>query len=388
MIIPLGLIMFTSQPGCVMLKFERLFHSDGRFSMELSDLTILIIIPILILPALYVAWQARRRGRNPYAWGLFGLINVILATIALVLLPRVDPDAGSNHAPADTSAVGISDTNRLLEFLRVRDMLRFWLLNLVVVLFAVFLISAFLSSDDADLVLELSLIYLTICPIFWLRTRLKGSAFSIRGFVGRLPDDRKWARWMLTTLGTILFSVGAIFLVWYPISIISPEIVDSVFSDDGIALDGSLSSATLFVANIVALVLVAPIFEELIFRGFIFQRWAHKWGGRKGAILAALLFAVLHFDILGAFFFGLVMSILYIKTRTLLVPMLAHAINNASAVIAQMLPDSPTPVETSIADFQAAAIYGIGLFCLILPWAVYFIVKNRDPGEMPPLNAN
>ena len=86
-----------------------------------------------------------------------------------------------------------------------------------------------------------------------------------------------------------------------------------------------LYNAQLFVVA----VFVAPVVEEFVFRGILLTRWAAKWGPTVGILLSSAVFGVIHdLDFVGAFTFGVVMSLLYISTRTLVVPMAAHLLNN------------------------------------------------------------
>lgn len=91
----------------------------------------------------------------------------------------------------------------------------------------------------------------------------------------------------------------------------------------------------------------APLFEEVFFRGFMFQGLRHSRLGRWGAVLLpSLLWAVIHlqydvYDVTSIFIFGVLMGIAQVKTRSLYVPIAMHALNNilalSQAAVAQML---------------------------------------------------
>lgn len=88
------------------------------------------------------------------------------------------------------------------------------------------------------------------------------------------------------------------------------------------------------------LCLLAPICEELIYRGFFFQVLQLKKGKFEkivGVILSGLLFAFVHdpnFDVffISYFLMGAVLAGLYAWTENLTVSMTAHALNNIIAV--------------------------------------------------------
>ena len=70
----------------------------------------------------------------------------------------------------------------------------------------------------------------------------------------------------------------------------------------------------------------------ICFRGFLLQRFAAKWGTSIAIIVVAILFALLHVDFLGAIVFSVVLSIVYIRTNSLLMPIAIHMLNNAFVI--------------------------------------------------------
>lgn len=82
------------------------------------------------------------------------------------------------------------------------------------------------------------------------------------------------------------------------------------------------------ILSFVSLVILAPFLEEFLFRGYLLHRWTKKWGLWTGVLFSSLLFGVIHPDILGATATGIGFAMLYLKTRTLWAPIVAHAIYN------------------------------------------------------------
>ncbi len=82
--------------------------------------------------------------------------------------------------------------------------------------------------------------------------------------------------------------------------------------------------------------LIVPLMEELFWRSFI-QRWIHRPDfmaldpaqvGMRALLIASVLFAVEHQQWLAGFIAGLAYGGLYIYTRNLWAPVIAHAITN------------------------------------------------------------
>ena len=86
-----------------------------------------------------------------------------------------------------------------------------------------------------------------------------------------------------------------------------------------------------WLAAIATVVCLAPLAEELFFRGFL-QLFLHERIGRKAAwILQAALFAMLHpgWRMPGAFLFGLAAGRCRLRSRSLAMPVTMHILHNA-----------------------------------------------------------
>ena len=89
----------------------------------------------------------------------------------------------------------------------------------------------------------------------------------------------------------------------------------------------------------IAMVIFGPVFEEALFRGFLFEGFRQSRIGAIGAIgLTALGWALLHvqygfYDIATIFVMGIVLGIVRIKTDSLWSPLIMHAFANLVAMI-------------------------------------------------------
>lgn len=91
---------------------------------------------------------------------------------------------------------------------------------------------------------------------------------------------------------------------------------------------------------VVALVVVAPIAEELFFRGVVFNAWEREYGSSRALYGSAMLFAVIHgsaFVIPSIFVLGLVLGQLFRTTRSLPATILLHAGFNGITVTIALL---------------------------------------------------
>lgn len=89
--------------------------------------------------------------------------------------------------------------------------------------------------------------------------------------------------------------------------------------------------------DLVAAAIIAPVFEELMFRGFIFTSLRNRIGPWAAALISTSIFAGLHFyswlGLLSVAIFGLAMCWVYQKTRSLWPGIIFHALYNFEATM-------------------------------------------------------
>ena len=88
-----------------------------------------------------------------------------------------------------------------------------------------------------------------------------------------------------------------------------------------------------------ALIITAPLFEELFFRGFLLTGLSQSRLGNTGAVIVtSLAWSVIHlqYDLYGVFTIfitGLLLGVARVKTGSVVTPILMHAIMNGIALI-------------------------------------------------------
>lgn len=130
---------------------------------------------------------------------------------------------------------------------------------------------------------------------------------------------------LFIVLANILFVSAIYFVLSYLASMSLIQFNAPLFGDfTGLGLD-------VMVLYIITVVILSPIIEEFLFRGIFLRRFNLELDNLTLAILiSSVLFGICHNfgGILGAILFGICVSILYVKSRNILVPILAHFINN------------------------------------------------------------
>lgn len=91
---------------------------------------------------------------------------------------------------------------------------------------------------------------------------------------------------------------------------------------------------------LIAFLLVAPVAEEIFFRGVVYNAWERERGARVAVIGSALLFAAIHtslFALVPIFALGVALALLYRSTRSLAATIALHAGFNAISVAIALL---------------------------------------------------
>lgn len=187
--------------------------------------------------------------------------------------------------------------------------------KLAAVLLLIFLIAVIFDFDGIFDFLEIILL------LFFIYKFKDCKADFKKKFKG-IFSQRYLKNIFIIVILNILFSYGMIYLS-YLILYFIPDLY-SLFTfsigDQSIAFAGSLLSV----------ILLAPIVEELLFRGIIFNKINDYFSLTVAILVSSFLFGISHEfgGMFSAFVFGICMVMLYLKTSNILVPIFAHFLNN------------------------------------------------------------
>jgi membrane protease YdiL (CAAX protease family) len=75
------------------------------------------------------------------------------------------------------------------------------------------------------------------------------------------------------------------------------------------------------------------ISEEIFCRGFLGRGLVARWGVIIGTLLASIIFGLIHVEPVQAVYAAFILQFIYIASKSLLAPMLLHALNNSIAFL-------------------------------------------------------
>ena len=174
-------------------------------------------------------------------------------------------------------------------------------------------------------------------------------------------------------IANILFVSFIYFILKYlsGISIIS---FDSPLFGDFTSL-----SPDILILYLLAVVILSPIIEEILFRGIFLRRFNRELNNLTLAILiTSILFGICHNfgGILGAILFGICVSILYVKSRNILVPIFAHFLNNLISFVLAL-----SGIENFI-EGNFIAIVLIFILAIVSNFILFRAIINEWPNEL------
>ena len=226
--------------------------------------------------------------------------------------------------------------------------------------------------------------FICISPILF-RSRL-----SYKQLFGTCPAWSTFRRYILWVFPLIIFSLFVFYLQYVPLSYLIPEFADWWFIDRSTLIVSSSGNEN-FIANVLyffTIVVIAPVVEEFFVRGILLTRWSIKWNTPKAIFASSLLFGILHPNIIGLFFVGYVLSILYIRTKSLLIPISIHIANNLIALMIEVveMPGQEVPQHGIPIDLQESeTLWLMAVTVIIIPWAINIVWKNfpKDSWRVP-----
>lgn len=168
---------------------------------------------------------------------------------------------------------------------------------------------------------------LFLVPVWWFAWRRYGSDWKTLGFRG--------FNWNIVGIGFGLLFVSYIFTIIYGMIVI--QLFDSEMQPDLGPVADEMSFPWLL---IITAVVIAPVVEEVFFRGFIFAGFRQRYGWQKAALISSALFAFVHLQPLAfipLFILGYVFAFLYHRSNSIWPGILMHFIVNLWGVFVEFV---------------------------------------------------
>lgn len=227
----------------------------------------------------------------------------------------------------------------------------------------------------------------------WLRRQCNLVGINLKQLIGKIPNNYQWLPLIGLVIARDLFSRGILRLSYYPISFIAPSFVENLLNKNSFSdVSETFAPALYYLLERVVSLVVAPIFRAFVFQGIALHRWTAKWGIRPAILVLCLIFGVMSYtNVLDGISQVLIYTLLYIKTRTLIIPIIAWMLDRALIILIGegfRIYRSTTGLST-LEQFRSEWPLGVFFLVLSAPWLVRFIYKNWPrPNKQLPYFAN
>jgi len=261
--------------------------------------------------------------------------------------------------------------------LKMRWLLIWEILAIVILMFCIIVTKILEPRIDETLLFIIFEYFLYAIPILWLFNRSRRLGTSLKQLWTGFPRKHQWWKLVLVVIFLVFFSAGTTTIIVWALMGILPTLVIVNFSSQ--ELYSSNQTAYPVLSNCLSIVnglIIAPIVEEVLIRGLLLHRLAIKWNTTIAIILSSLFFGIMHFDFLGAFIFGIIMALLFLKSGKIIVPIIAHSLYN-TIKLWFMSPSPPAEqIIPTINSIRSLVWFGVVLIVITTPGIIYFIYKN------------
>ena len=148
--------------------------------------------------------------------------------------------------------------------------------------------------------------------------------------LGFIPVSRQWL--LIGTLLSVVFVIGRTLLLdWLVVAFPTAGWGVDLLND---SLELGTTSGV--IATGIGLVVIAPFWEEVFFRGFVHNALRNRLGMWGAILFSSVIFGLYHvvpLQIVGAFLLGLPLAWAYEKTGSLWLIICMHALNNLLAFL-------------------------------------------------------
>lgn len=184
----------------------------------------------------------------------------------------------------------------------------------------------------------------------------------------------KWNEIIKVVCINIALGTGFIFSLFFLLYKINIELFNELLYTPSVEEKETIITLIFFT---IGSTFLAPFVEEFIFRGVILNRLSKLWGIKVSIVLSSCIFGLFHarLSFFNMFIFGMMMTLLYIRTENLLIPISAHFLNNllvsSFKFVMFFMNNSPSNEEIDNSDIYVLGSLGL----IILVMSSFFLFK-------------
>ncbi len=282
-------------------------------------------------------------------------------------LPSITPEVGNSEPPfieTDITAAPVTGYPSIRQS---------WGIIGIAILFMLAFIPILVVFHNAGTQLPFLLYYVaSMGATFWFANRKRsGTTAATYNF-----DAAPLKTILLVSLAAMALQIGIVSPIINLIPM--PDLMKRVFLQMSERRD---------VFTLIAIVVAAPILEELIFRGIILDGFLKRYSPLKSILASSALFGLLHLNpwqFVGAFTIGIFSGWVYYKTKNLSLCMAIHLANNLLVSVVAYFSDQKAVIDQSFFESYG----GVMNFVMITVGAIAvsamcFYLLRSDLEDLP-----
>lgn len=236
-------------------------------------------------------------------------------------------------------------------------------------------------SDVMQLVLSVAI----MLYLLW-QMRSKNITYNMASLSGPMSKKR-WAKYVGATIATKLYAQLVVMFFGLVVVVLLFDVIQLMLDVVGdmpvVVVDASVFH---YVATFITICILAPIWEELFFRGIVLRRLLMKWGAPASIIVSSIIFGLFHLNpgqILYATILGVLLAYVYLRTGNIVVPMILHSVANFVSFIAlvQVGGQSNEGVITELMNIKKEELlpllWSVGGISLVLTVVLVVVVAKK-----------
>ncbi|WP_157778386.1 CPBP family intramembrane glutamic endopeptidase [Massilia violaceinigra] len=226
----------------------------------------------------------------------------------------------------------------------------------------------------------LKFVGIALTMIYFSKRFLQRENLNFTQFMGAGFSVRALAELVAVLFASVVIGIGC----WAVLVFLSAKIdIDWAYRHWHFAKPSTFDNTTWLpswlVLQAITIVVLGPVVEEIVFRGFILRRLCEKYRLSVAIVVSSLMFGIVHFDqgFLGSFVNGIIYAIVAVRFASLYAPIFVHGGYNAITFFIERMYGVSLVAEKSRIDsidywLPELALLPFCLIALVWYWKMFF----------------
>ncbi|MGN7478349.1 lysostaphin resistance A-like protein [Solibacillus silvestris] len=238
---------------------------------------------------------------------------------------------------------------------------------------------------------------ISVCFLGYILQQTKKWNFTYsEQFMNKTMSKARWAKYLSITACFQLITVVLTSILLIILYLVFEEQIRSFIElFQFMTMETVNTPLIVYILFFINICILAPIWEELLFRGILLRRFTLKWSPQKSIVVSSVIFGIIHLNpinIVFAFALGCVLGYAYLKTKNIVVPMLLHSFSNFLAFLQFCYANQTVELDLPTTEAVRRELYISGAIFLAISFVLVFLLvkyyKHFRQLKNPPLKVD